>query len=76
MKNKMTIATMLLCMVFGSGLMAQQNHSLKNHSLNEQTDSIMALETLIKNVNIFNGTSEKLITGKDVVYMGNKIQGI
>ena len=29
--------------------------------------------TLIKNVSIFNGTSEKLITGKDVVLAGNKI---
>jgi imidazolonepropionase-like amidohydrolase len=30
-------------------------------------------ETLIKNVSIFNGTSGKLITGKDVVLNGNKI---
>jgi imidazolonepropionase-like amidohydrolase len=29
--------------------------------------------TLIKNVTIFNGTSKKLITGKDVVIVGNKI---
>ncbi len=28
---------------------------------------------LIKNVSIFNGTSEQLITGKDVVLVGNKI---
>lgn len=76
MKNKFNLATLLLCMVFGFGLMAQKKHSLKSHTLNEQTDSVMALETLIKNVNIFNGTSEKLITGKDVVVMGNKIQGI
>ena len=32
--------------------------------------------TLIKNVNIFDGTSEKLITGKDVVLTGNKIDKI
>ncbi len=31
---------------------------------------------LIKNVNIFNGTSKKLITGKDVVLVGNKIDKI
>jgi len=30
--------------------------------------------TLIKNVRIFNGTSEKLITNRDVVLVGNKIQ--
>ena len=30
-------------------------------------------QTLIKNVSIFNGTSETLITGKDVVLAGNKI---
>jgi len=30
-------------------------------------------KVLIKNVSIFNGTSEKLITGKDVVLVGNKI---
>jgi imidazolonepropionase-like amidohydrolase len=29
--------------------------------------------TLIKNVNIFNGTSDKLIAGQDVVLVGNKI---
>jgi imidazolonepropionase-like amidohydrolase len=29
--------------------------------------------TLIKNVSIFNGTSEKLIAGQDVVLVGNKI---
>ncbi len=32
--------------------------------------------TLIKNVNIFNGTSDTLITGKDVVLSGNKINKI
>lgn len=31
---------------------------------------------LIKNVRIFNGTSEKLITNQDVVLVGNKIQKI
>jgi imidazolonepropionase-like amidohydrolase len=31
---------------------------------------------LIKNVSIFNGTSEKLITGKDVVIKGNVIEGL
>lgn len=31
---------------------------------------------LIKNVNIFNGTSKKLITGKEVVLVGNKIDRI
>lgn len=33
-------------------------------------------KVLIKNVNIFNGTSDELITGKDVVLEGNKIAGI
>jgi imidazolonepropionase-like amidohydrolase len=33
-------------------------------------------KTLIKNVSIFNGTSEKLITGQDVVLVGNKIDKI
>ena len=32
--------------------------------------------TLIKNVNIFDGTSEKLTTGKDVTLSGNKIDKI
>lgn len=31
------------------------------------------LKVLIKNVNIFNGTSKKLITGKDLVLVDNKI---
>lgn len=31
------------------------------------------VKVLIKNVNIFNGTSKKLITGKDVVLVDNKI---
>lgn len=31
---------------------------------------------LIKNVNIFNGTSEQLITGRNVVITGNKIESI
>ena len=35
-----------------------------------------AKEVLIKNINIFNGTSEQLITGKDVVLLGNKIKAI
>ena len=35
-----------------------------------------AKEVLIKNVNIFNGTSEQLITGKDVVLLGNEIKAI
>lgn len=30
-------------------------------------------KTLIKNVSIFNGTSQSLVTGKDVVLVGNKI---
>ncbi len=30
-------------------------------------------KVLIKNVNIFNGTSENLITWKDIVLVGNKI---
>ena len=33
-------------------------------------------KVLIKNVNIFNGTSQKLITGKDVILVGNKITKI
>ena len=33
-------------------------------------------QTLITNVSIFNGTSESLITGKDVVLSGNKIDGL
>ena len=33
-------------------------------------------QTLITNVSIFNGTSETLITGKDVVLSGNKIQNL
>jgi len=33
-----------------------------------------ATETLITNVSIFNGTSDTLITGKDLVLKGNKIQ--
>ena len=32
--------------------------------------------TLIKNVSIFNGTSQQLITGKNVVLVGNKIDSI
>ena len=32
--------------------------------------------TLIKSVSIFNGTSDTLITGKDVVLEGNKIKSI
>ena len=35
-----------------------------------------AKRILIKNVSIFNGTSQKLITGKDVVLVGNKIDRI
>jgi imidazolonepropionase-like amidohydrolase len=35
-----------------------------------------AKTTLIKNVSIFNGTSEKLISGKDVVLKGNEIYKI
>lgn len=33
----------------------------------------MSTKTLIKNVSIFNGTDEKLITGKDIVLEGNLI---
>ncbi|MDX2417353.1 MAG: amidohydrolase family protein [Xanthomonadales bacterium] len=36
----------------------------------------MTATTLITNVNIFNGTDEALITGKDVVIKGNKIDSI
>jgi len=32
--------------------------------------------TLIKNVSIFNGTSDQLISGQDVVLAGNKIKSI
>lgn len=34
------------------------------------------LQILIKNVSIFNGTSKELITGKDVLLAGNKIEKI
>ena len=45
-----------------------------NRSSSSDSASTKAPATvLIKNVSIFNGTSEQLIAGKDVVLVGNKI---
>ena len=64
----------LTTMLFASMTMAQQY--AKNIAPAPTSDPDMAKEVLITNVSIFNGTSEKLITGKDVVLKGNKIAKI
>jgi imidazolonepropionase-like amidohydrolase len=61
-------------------MMAQHNHSFSSYKTDgvpaAEPDSILNKETLIKNVSIFDGSSKKLITGKDVVLLGNKIHKI
>ena len=67
-----------LLISFPSLLKAQHHHASHYHkdAPPSAVDSNLSKETLIKNVNIFNGTSEELITGKDVVILGNKIDKI
>lgn len=43
------------------------------HHPSQQELAVEATETLITNVSVFNGTSKTLITGQDVVLLGNKI---
>ncbi len=60
--SKLILASFALVIMLGINASAQQAAAEK--------------QTLIKNVSIFNGTSEKLITGQDVVLLGNKIKSI
>lgn len=56
---------------------SQHNHGSQYHKeVALQVDPDMDKEILIKNVSIFNGTSGDLITGKDVVILGNEIHKI
>lgn len=71
-KSALLVFFTLTAMMFASVTMATQY--AKNNAATSDPD--MAKEVLITNVNIFNGTSEKLITGKDVVLKGNKIAKI
>lgn len=71
-KSALLVFFTLIAMMFASVTMATQY--AKN--IAPTSDPDMAKEVLITNVNIFNGTSEKLITGKDVVLKGNKIAKI
>ena len=73
-KSALLVFFTLIAMMFASVTMATQY--AKNISPAPTSDPDMAKEVLITNVNIFNGTSEKLITGKDVVLKGNKIAKI
>jgi imidazolonepropionase-like amidohydrolase len=79
MKTKITnylIAIIILS--FTSSVIAQHDHSMyrKDKVPASQQDPDIAKEILIKNVKIFNGTDGTLITGKDVVILGNKIDKI
>lgn len=73
-KSALLVFFTLIAMMFASVTMATQY--AKNIAPAPTSDPDMAKEVLITNVNIFNGTSEKLITGKDVVLKGNKIAKI
>lgn len=63
---------------FTSSLIAQDKNSKfhKDEVPASIQDPDIAKEILIKNVKIFNGTDGTLITGKDVVILGNKIDKI
>ena len=69
-----SITTCALAMLMVTSVALAQDDS-KYHKTKgaPQQDPDVAKEVLITNVNIFNGTSKKLITGKDVVLKGNKI---
>lgn len=60
----------------GKPSQTQRNQYFKNVAGAPQQDPNVEKEVLIKNVKIFNGTSGTLITGKDVVLLGNKINKI
>jgi imidazolonepropionase-like amidohydrolase len=60
--SKLVLAAFSLLMMFSINVSAQEAPAEK--------------QILIKNVSIFDGNSEKLITGKDVVVEGNKIKSI
>jgi len=64
MSGQQKLKTFLVASV---ALIATMVMPLMAHSADKQA------RILIKNVSIFNGTSEKLITGKDIVVSGNKI---
>ena len=79
MKTKITnylIAIIILS--FTSSLIAQEPDSKfhKDAVPASMEDPDLAKEILIKNVKIFNGTDGTLITGKDVVILGNKINKV
>mgnify|MGYP001812377497 FL=1 len=60
--SKLVVAAFSLMMMLSINVSAQEAKAEK--------------QILIKNVNIFDGNTEKLITGKDVVVEGNKIKSI
>jgi len=79
MKTPLTSYFVAILLIVFSNVLIGQNKTSKYHKdaiPASQQDPNLAKETLIKNVNIFNGTSGKLITGKDVVVLDNKIAKI
>ncbi|MGB3365791.1 MAG: amidohydrolase family protein [Thermodesulfobacteriota bacterium] len=59
-----------LVIIFSFFFIYSHNSKAENENTKKQE------KILIKNVNIFNGTSPKLITGKDLVITGNEISAI
>lgn len=75
MKTMKTYLLALLAVMLVNVTMAQDHSSyLKDNAPASDVDH--SKETLIKNVSVFDGENEKLITGKDVVIKGNKIVGL
>jgi len=78
-KIKNYIAAIVI-LFFTSSLLAQHQHQNSKYHKDavpaSMQDPDIAKEILIKNVKIFNGTDGTLITGKDVVILGNKIDKI
>jgi hypothetical protein len=64
MMSKLSKLTLIISLVFSFSSFAE-----------EKTEPVPAL-TLIKNVQIFNGKSDKLIKGKDVLIENNLIKNI
>lgn len=69
MKSILTVCAAIVIFLFhAEPIMADMQKDLKTGKEQAQT------KILIKNVSIFNGTSEKLITGKNLLIEGNQIK--